>query len=174
MPTDQHGVTHAGSLGLFDDDIEIKAAADRSERHERDRLATLLRREERRAGRRHRREARSAEREAHRGSTSSWRGSWFGKTFGSRIHEDRGSEKKTLLGERGVDEENEPPPTGCIRISTEYTVVRGPVSPSPVYTAEDIDPVDSPWLRECGMVRVKSEESGGCHIVPKSNIQKND
>jgi hypothetical protein len=50
MPTDQHGVTHAGALGLFDDVDENNAAAERSERHERECLETVIRREYRRAG----------------------------------------------------------------------------------------------------------------------------
>jgi hypothetical protein len=52
--------------------------------------------------------------------------------------------------------------------------VRKPPTPEPLYTAEDMDPVESPWLRECGMVKVKSKDPGGCHIVPKSVIQKSE
>ena len=59
-------------------------------------------------------------------------------------------------------------------IAAEWTVVRRPSTPDAVYTAQDVDPVDSPFLRECGMVRVVSDDAGGCHIVPKSTIQKND
>jgi hypothetical protein len=61
-----------------------------------------------------------------------------------------------------------------IHVKTEYVVVRRPPTPELAYTADDIDPTDSPWLRECGMVRVKSDDAGGCHIIPKSSIQKSD
>jgi hypothetical protein len=41
-----------------------------------------------------------------------------------------------------------------------------------VYTAENTDPVDSPWSKEYCVVCVTSEDAVGCHIVPESIIQK--
>jgi hypothetical protein len=79
---------------------------------------------------------------------------WLGKIVGS--------------GEGGKMRKCDP------EMETQYVVVKKPAMSEPVYTAEDIDPVDSPWLRECGMVRVKSDDGGGCHIVPKSCIRKNE
>tara|TARA_R110002003_G_scaffold105_3_gene8744 strand:- start:15825 stop:16346 length:522 start_codon:yes stop_codon:yes gene_type:complete len=173
MPTDQHGVTHAGALGLFDDVDENNAAAERSERHERECLETVIRREHRRAGRQHRKEAKAARREIRGRSIPSWPASWFGKVLHGGKHSSHDSGSSKLDNGASGDEEKDTV-RGRIRLTTEYVVVPRPVTPDPVYTAEDIDPVDSPWLRECGMVRVKSDDNGGCHIVPKSSIQKHD
>lgn len=57
---------------------------------------------------------------------------------------------------------------------TECPIARTPSTPEPVYTTEDVDSVDSPWLQECGMVRINSDDRGGCHIVPKESIQKDE
>jgi hypothetical protein len=61
-----------------------------------------------------------------------------------------------------------------VRVIAEDVVVRRPELREPVYTAQVVDVIDSLWLRECGMVRVKSDDAGGCHIVPKSNIQEDE
>jgi len=55
-----------------------------------------------------------------------------------------------------------------------YKIVRRPATPEQVYHAEDVEAVDSPWLRECGMVKVKSDGAGGCHIVSKTDIEKSE
>jgi hypothetical protein len=148
MPTDEYGQTHAGTIGLFDDADEYAATALRSERRERRELESQIRRLERRADRQHREEVRAAEGKLELPS-------WLAKIF--RIDEKPGDD-----GDR------------TITVTEEWIVVRRPVMPEPEYIAQDIDPVDSVWLRECGMVRVKSDDAGGCHIVPKSIIQKSD
>jgi hypothetical protein len=43
----------------------------------------------------------------------------------------------------------------------EYVIVRRSETPEPVYTESDVDSVDSPWLKECGVVRVWSKDPGG-------------
>jgi hypothetical protein len=157
MPTDTHGVTHAGSLGLFDDVDETFAAAARSERHERENLESAICRHERRAGRQYRKAAKTP-----------WHTSFFGKLFGG--HKDHNTEQVSVEGglvevKDSSDEESD---------NDGFEIVRRPEMPEKIYSAEDIDPVNSPWLRECGMVRVRSDDAGGCHIVPKSRIGKDD
>jgi len=148
MPTDEHGQTHAGTIGLFDDADELAATALRTERHERRELESQIRRLERRTGRQHRKEVRAADGKSRLPL-------WLAKIF-------RSDEKASDDGDK------------TITVTEEWIVVRKPVTREPEYTAQDIDPVDSLWLRECGMVRVKSDDAGGCHIVPKSSVQKND
>lgn len=175
MPTDAHGVTHAGTLGLFDDIDENAAAALRAERHERETLETAIRRHERRAGRQRRRDAQTAEREAAGKSKLPWHLSWFARLFGGGKDSSPDSRHTGAVDGILADGSGK----GKARKEDEYEtsgfkVIRKPSTPEPVYTAEDVDPVDSPWLRECGVVRVKSDDGGGCHIVPKSSIQKSD
>ncbi|KAH7072029.1 hypothetical protein BKA63DRAFT_567958 [Paraphoma chrysanthemicola] len=172
MPTDQHGVTHAGALGLYDDADEKMAADQRLERHQREHLRTMIRREQRREGRQQRKEAKATKREAEGRSVLLRPGSWLEKALHREKHS-RTESHRLKLGEDGIDDDKKPT-KGQMRVTTEYVVVRRPATPEPAHTAEDIDPIDSPWLRECGMVRVKSDDSGGCHIVPKNSIQKND
>jgi hypothetical protein len=45
-------------------------------------------------------------------------------------------------------------------------------SPELIYPAAEVDPVDSPWLKECGMVKVGTGVD--TRIVPKSSIAKGD
>ncbi|KAJ4364556.1 hypothetical protein N0V83_009152 [Neocucurbitaria cava] len=185
MPTDVHGQTHAGSLGLFDDDTEHDNATARAERHEYERLEGVIRRQERRDARQSRKDQKAAE---HRAAAAAQGKSkllprWLGRLFGGGGGKDLSSDDATpparpvAVAEgqrgRGIEEER-----GRSRIPRrnmeEYVIVRRPETPEPVYTGEDVDAVDSPWLRECGMVRVKSDDPGGCHIVPKSVVQKNE
>lgn len=168
MPTDHHGVTHAGALGLFDDDDENAATTARAERHEIASLQKVIRREERRTKRKVRKEDKAAQREADGKPRLPRSASWL-----SRLFSGSGSESSTT---RFVDENDDEKKTAAmpIRVTTEWTVVRRDVTPDAVYTAQDVDPVDSPFLREFGMVRVVSDDAGGCHIVPKSTIQKSD
>ena len=46
----------------------------------------------------------------------------------------------------------------------------------PVYQNRgwDTGAVESPWLKECGMIRVKSDNPGGCHIVAKPFILRDN
>jgi hypothetical protein len=173
MPTDKHGVTHAGTIGLFDDEEqENYVSVERSERHEIEHLQSQIRRHDRREERKDRREQRAANRAAKGKSKLSWSISWMGKVFdGGKDLSPEPSPAKPVVG---TSQGGNNDPVKKIRVKTEWVVVRKPPTPEPVYTAGDIDPVDSPWLRECGMVRVKSDDAGGCHIVPKSSIQKND
>jgi hypothetical protein len=172
MPTDQHGMTHTGAIGLFDDDDERDAVTERSERHERKRLESKIRRRERRADRQKRKEAKAADQEA-KGRPKLLRApSWIENLFGGR--KDLSSEPATGRFVGNTDKDRSDQSDMSIRVTTEYVVIRRPPTPQPEYTTDDIDPTDSPWLRECGMVRVKSDNDGGCHIVPKSSIQKSD
>jgi hypothetical protein len=60
MPTDQHGQTHLGTIGLFDDDDEHVASVKRSEHHERERLESAARRLDRRSDRQNRKDVKAA------------------------------------------------------------------------------------------------------------------
>ncbi|KAH7084328.1 hypothetical protein FB567DRAFT_593800 [Paraphoma chrysanthemicola] len=173
MPTDQHGVTHAGALGLYDDADETMAADQRLERHQREHLGTVIRREQRRVRRQHRKEANTPKSEAEGRSVLLRPRSWLEKAL-HREHHSRIESSPLKLGEEDGTGGDKKPAKGQIKVTTEYVVVRRPATPEPTYTAEDIDPIDSPWLRECGMVRVKSDDCGGCHIVPKNSIHKNN
>jgi hypothetical protein len=172
MPTDKHGVTHAGTRGLFDDEQENYVSVERSERHEIEHLQSQVRRHERREDRKERREQRAADRAAKGNSKPPWPVSWIGKIFGEG--KDLSPEPSPAKPVGGTSQGGNNDPAKEIRVKRGWVVVRKPPTPEPVYTADDIDPVDSPWLRECGMVRVRSDDVGGCHIVPKSSIQKND
>ncbi|CAO2653610.1 Nn.00g030210.m01.CDS01 [Neocucurbitaria sp. VM-36] len=185
MPTDVHGQTHAGSFGLFDDDAEHNDAIARAERHEHERLEGLIRRQERREKRRFRKDEKVAGRSnaAHTKSKLPRSMSWLGKLFGGGGGRDLSLEAATARSvaaatdsadEGRVEGENSRKGKLPERQMSEYVIVRKPETPEPVYTGEDVDATDSPWLRACGMVRVKSDDPGGCHIVPKSVIQKNE
>lgn len=166
MPTDRHGVTHVGTIGLFDDDDEYQVAMDNAERHERKHLESKIRRQERRDKRQQRKEDRAADQEISGKSKLLWPFSRLGRFFG-------GGKKPRLDATSTIDDGDEP--TSGIQKTTEYVIVRKPSTPEVVYTAQDVDTtIDSPWLRECGMVRVMSDDAGGCHIVPKSSIQKSE
>lgn len=157
MPKDHHGVTHAGSLGLFDDEDENAASTARAESHEIVRL-------ERKMGRRERQQRRKASGKPEFPHGMAWLGKikiFSGSSSSSSTSIDRIHGK---YAEKQQDESEE----------KQFEVVRRPATPEPVYKAQDVDPVDTPWLRECGMVRVKSDDAGGCHIVPKSTISKSE
>ena len=102
----------------------------------------------------------------------------LGRVFGGRRKGDGGSlEAEEAVRrievekmERGAWEGNRS--GGRARVS--YNIVRRPKTPDPVYQDKDVQPVDSPWLRECGMVKVKSKNPGGCHIVSKTIIQREE
>jgi hypothetical protein len=171
MPTDKHGVTHADTLCLFDDEQENYVSVERFERHDIEHLQSQIRRHERHENRKERRELKAANCAAQGTSELPRPISWMGKIFGGK---DLSPEPSPAKPVGGTSQGGNNDPVKKIRVKTEWVVVRKPPTPEPVYTADDIDPVDSPWLRECGMVRVKSDDAGGCHIVPKSSIQKND
>jgi hypothetical protein len=61
MPTDHHGQTHSGAIGLFDDPDEHATSIERSERHERERLESAARRLDRRSNRQYRKDVGAAE-----------------------------------------------------------------------------------------------------------------
>jgi hypothetical protein len=60
MPTDQHGQTHLGTMGLLDDDDEHVVSVKRSEYHERERLESTARRLDRRSDRQNRKDVKAA------------------------------------------------------------------------------------------------------------------
>jgi hypothetical protein len=141
MPTDKHGVTHASSLGLFEDEDEHYATVERSGRHERKHLEPQIRRQERRKNRLQRREFRPAEREAKWNSKLPWPVSWLGKLFGG--DKDLSPEPIPARPVGGTSKGGNSDLAKQIRVKKDYVVMRKPPTPQPVYTAEDIDPADS-------------------------------
>jgi hypothetical protein len=179
MPKDPHGQTHTGTYGLFDDPDEIATTTAHAEKHELHQLEGVIRREERhdrhldhkeaRADRRlDRKREKAAKRVAAGKPPKSKIHTFLGKIFGGTDVGDS-DEAVRLVGEDGVKERKRRRGKRA-----EYAIVRKSKTLEPVYYAEDVDPVDSPWLRECGMVKVQSKDSGGCHIVPKCSIQKGE
>lgn len=173
MPTDHRGQTHAGTIGLFDDDHETAATNACAGRHELEDIDKVIRREERRARRRLRKEEKASQSETDGKASVSRPSSWLHRLFSSGKNSSSGFENTKLIDKASDDDEKK---SGKMPIctATEWAVMRRPVTPDAVYTAQDVDSVDSPFVRECGMVRVKSDDAGGCHVVSKSSIQKSE
>lgn len=148
---------HTGNMNLFDDLDEIEAAERRNERHELEHHEAMIRRLQRQDIYNLLKEEKIARRIAQGKSPQSW--------YSQTLRRCQGRRSRTL----NVVEFNRSPRDGT---EYEYVIVRRPSTPEIMYTEDDVDPVDSLWLEECGMVRVRSESRGGCHIVPKSSIQK--
>jgi hypothetical protein len=168
MPKDPHGQAHTGTYGLFDDPDELAQTRAREEAHEIHRLEGQIRRQERRDRRLDRKEEKAAKRVASRKTPRSNLSSLFGRVFGGKGSE---STHKPAVPP-GNDDEDETLEKKFSR--PEYKIVRRSATPEPVYHAEDVDTVDSSFLRECGMVKVKSDGVGGCHIMSKTEIEKSE
>ncbi|KAH6868745.1 hypothetical protein BKA58DRAFT_387523 [Alternaria rosae] len=180
MPTDPHGQAHTGTYGLFDDPDEFAQTTAREEAHEIHRLEGQIRRQERRDRRLDQKEEKAAKRtaagKAAKSKSQSKIVGLFGKFFGGNKTPSTvgGPAVSVRIGgdgdgsdEEGVKEFERVKRPG-------YKIVRRPATPDQVYHAKDMEAVDSPWLRECGMVKVKSEGAGGCHIVSKTDIEKSE
>ncbi|KAL1795906.1 hypothetical protein ACET3X_006130 [Alternaria dauci] len=169
MPKDPHGQAHTGTYGLFDDPDELAQATAREESHEIHRLEGQIRRQKRRDRRLDRKDEKAAKRAAAGKESKSRISSLFGRFFGIKDSESSHEPGRSL----GSDDED-----GDVKKSArkpEYIIVRRPVTPKRVYHAEDVDTsVNSLWLNECGMVKVKSDDVGGYHIVSKTEIEKSD
>ena len=185
MPTDPHGQAHTGTYGLFDDPDEIAQTTAREEAHEIHRLEGQIRRQERRDRRLDRKEEKKAAKRTAAGKAAGSKPQskiigLLGRVFGGRIPATTvgGSAVSGGVGDDGGGDgcDGEEGVKKVERVKRPgYKIVRRPVTPDQVYHAEDVDAsVDSPWLRECGMVRVKSEGKGGCHIVSKTDIEKSE
>jgi len=182
MPTDPHGQAHTGTYGLFDDPDEIAQTTAREEAHEIHRLEGQIRRQERRDRRLDRKEEKKAAKRAAAGKAAGLKPQskivgLLGRVFGGRISPTKvGGSAVSGEGNAGGDGDGGEGVKKVERVKRPgYIIVRRPATPDQVYHAEDVDAsVDSPWLRECGMVRVKSEGKGGCHIVSKTDIEKSE
>ncbi|KAG9195613.1 hypothetical protein G6011_00734 [Alternaria panax] len=168
MPTDPHGQAHTGTYGLFDDPDELAQTTAREEANEIHRLEGQIRRQERRDRRLGRKDEKAANRAASGREPKSKLSSLFGRFFGGRSS-GSSHEPARPLGSNDEDE------VGKKVGKPEYVIIRRPGTPKKVYHAEDVDTsVNSPWLSECGMVRVKSDDVGRYHIVSKTDIEKSD
>jgi len=183
MPTDPHGQAHTGTYGLFDDPDETAQTTAREEAHEIHRLESQIRRQERRDRRLDRKEEKKAAKRAAAGKAAGLKPQskivgLLGRVFGGRVPTTViGGPAGSVEGNKGGDDsEGEEGVKKVERVKRPgYKIVRRPATPEQVYHAEDVDAsVDSPWLRECGMVKVKSEGAGGCHIVSKTDIEKSE
>jgi hypothetical protein len=178
MPKDPSGQTHTGTYGLFDDPDEIATTTAHAENNELHQLEGVIRREERHDRHLDRKEervdqrldrkaAKAAKRVAAGKPPKSRIHSFLGNVFGGRDDVADGDEAVRLVAGDTRKERRRGK-------RAEYTIVKKPKTPEPVYYADDVIPIDSPWLRECGMVKVKSKDVAGCHIIPKISIQKGE
>jgi hypothetical protein len=118
MPSDKHGVTHAGTLGLFDDDDENYTSIERLERHEIEHLQSQIRRHERREDRKERQELKAAGRAAKGKSKLQWPIAWIGKVFaGGRDLSPNPSPARPV---GGTDQGGNNEPAREIRVKTEW------------------------------------------------------
>ena len=151
MPTDARGRLHAGSLGLFDDDFEYQKPSRSAKRQERRRLEGAIRLDEKY----------DTLYVMQHNDKPTWSSNWLkrlfcgGKTDGYEI----------ISSTPVIDEK-----TALEKAIGHYTNAGKPLAAGLVVSIEKVDPVDSPWLRECGMVRVRSDDPGRCHIVPRSVV----
>jgi hypothetical protein len=177
MPKDPQGQAHTGTYGLFDDPDELAQTTAREEAHEIHRLQGQIRRLERRDRRLDRKEEKAAKRVAA-GKAPKYKSkisSFLGRVFGSGRRSSSSIGGPDVPSRHGDSDEDNEEMKKVERVKRPgYRIVRRPVTPEQVYHAEDVDAVDSPWLRECGMVKVKSEGAGGCHIVSKTDIEKSE
>jgi hypothetical protein len=116
MPTDRHGVTHAGTLDLFDDNDENYTSVERSERHEIEHLQSQIRRHERREDRKERRELKAASRAAKGKPKLQWPMSWIGKIFAEGKSLSRNPSPARPFG--GTDQGGNNEPAREIRVKT--------------------------------------------------------
>lgn len=171
MPKDILGQTHAGSLGLFDDASEYDVTTARAERRERGRLEGMVRRHVRRDKRQFRKEQKTAKRAAQKVTKIPRLVSWFLDLFGRKETNSVTAAPSTSAGTCSDKGKRERYRVGVPLMGLgDFVIVRRPESAELIYTAEDVEPLDSPWLMECGMVRVRSSETGECHVVPKRAI----
>ncbi|KAH9871079.1 hypothetical protein J1614_006653 [Plenodomus biglobosus] len=167
--TERNGTRHRGSMGLFDDPDEIEAAERRRERHELEHHKTRIRRMQRQDERDHLKQKKEAKRIAKGKSPKPW----YSRAF-EKGRAEKGEAR--LAGPHAGDgkKPGEASMGGSSRKEYTYVVVRRPSTPEVLYSDDDVTPVDSPWLEACGMVRVRSDDRGGCHIVSKSDIQNSE
>jgi hypothetical protein len=175
MPKDPHGQAHTGTYGLYDDPDELAQTTAREEAHEIHCLQGQIRRQERRDRRLDRKEEKAAKRVAagKAPKSKSKIASLLGRVFRGGRRSSSSIGGPAVPSRHGDSDDDNEEMKKVERVKRPgYRIVRRPVTPEQVYHAEDVDAVDSPWLRECGMVKVKSEGAGGCHIVSKSDIEK--
>jgi hypothetical protein len=169
MPTDPHGQAHTGTYGLFDDPDELAQTTAIEEANEIHRLEGQIRRQERSDRRLDHKREKAAKRAASGKAPKSKTSSLFSRVFGGGGKSSGSTHESARLLRN--DDENEEVEKKARR--PEYEIVRRPVTPEMVYHAQDVDTsVNSPWLSECGMVKVKSDDIDGFHIVSKKDIEK--
>jgi len=139
-------------MSLFDDPDEIEAAERRELKYHQAQILRLQRQDKSNRVRKEKAASRIAQGKSPE--------PWYSRIFR------RGEDQRT-----GALDDQKPDVSPRESTEYEYVIVRRPSTPEVIYTLNDVDPVDSPWLAECGMVRVRSDDEGGCHIVPKSSIQ---
>lgn len=170
MSNDPTGTPHTGTYGLFDDPDELASAIAHATSHELHRLKGRIRRLERHdqasACKAQHREEKRALRLAQGKAAEGWFDRVLCRRLRSEGNRDEGYRENGGGGNNG---------RGEARRRVEYRIVRRPTTPEVLWRKEDVQiGDDSIWLQECGMVRVKSENPGGCHIVSKSAIGKGE
>ncbi|EDU48072.1 conserved hypothetical protein [Pyrenophora tritici-repentis Pt-1C-BFP] len=163
MPRDPSGVPHTGTLGLFDDVDELATSTALTTSHELHRLKGQIRRLERHDisearrqyredGREVRRDNRNAKKEKGKGKEGWWKSIFSTKTP-KTAREFAESERLQSTYEKEDGEDSEPDNR---QKNIQYRIVRRPTTPEAPWKAEDVQSVDSIWLQECGMVRVRN------------------
>ncbi|CAA9960511.1 hypothetical protein PTMSG1_03913 [Pyrenophora teres f. maculata] len=183
MPRDPTGVPHTGTLGLFDDPDELAASTALATSHELHRLKGQIRRLERHDVSAARRQYREGSKERRKdGKKDKGKEGWWCKIFNSsnkaarpnsslsksNLSSENMTTANTLRSNYGPEDEEEYKNNKHKIIH--YEIVRRPTTPEAEWKAEDVQSVDSIWLQECGMVRVKSGCPGGCRIVSERGV----
>ena len=187
MPKDSSGVRHTGAQGLFDDVDEMaqiaqiaqiaqRAAAANTDAYEMHGVQSRARRDQWYAG----------DKEATVGRRMAWDSRvsrFFGKITGKKAEDDDEDGTKDLVanmvamaggiaaGVGGGSQQNHNRGGGG---SVSYSIARGAHGHEHMCREGEVEALESPWLKECGMVRVKSSVPGGCQIVSKNMFQRDD
>lgn len=157
MGKDSH---HRGARGLFDDMDD----ASPNEAHEMHNVEKMKRRQREQMNK----EAKRAQRLAMGKPAESKLSYLFTRAFSKNDKKDDDVDEF----EPSANEKENFPPRVAVATGAKAMVMAGETAKYHRNREWDTGAVESPWLKECGMIRVKSNNPGGCHIVAKPFILK--
>ncbi|EUC46053.1 hypothetical protein COCMIDRAFT_4798 [Bipolaris oryzae ATCC 44560] len=161
-PTSQQKVSHRGASGLFDDTDE-RSYRDTHEMHQ----------VQSPQGGAHQsaKEERVARRVAMGKPAESRFGGFVTRVFTKQSRKEAGVDAEAEEGKEGDDERSETETQGksIIEEAVIYQQKEAAAAAAAAAAASD-----SLFLRECGMVRVKMNVPGGCIIVPRNFVYRED